>query len=195
MTLRVLFLHGLEGSPTGLKARRLRAMPGVEVVAPTLPTEPVLAFREAHGPGHPVPPEVTAPSLEVARRALLEGKPDVVVGSSFGGGLALWLAVKAHWEGPLVLLAPAGARLFALGHLPPRPGRVVIVHGRGDDVVPMGDSVRLAEASRCDVQLWLVDDTHALGRSVASGVLDEAVLAAAGNHLPKEDRAPGGGVG
>jgi pimeloyl-ACP methyl ester carboxylesterase len=182
MTLRLLFLHGLEGSPTGVKARRLRAMADVEVLAPSLPTEGVLAFRDANGPSVPVPPEVTAPAAEVARRALETGKPDVVVGSSFGGGLALWLAVKAHWEGPLVLLAPAGARLFALGHLPPRPGRVLILHGRGDDVVPMSDSVRLAESCRCDVALWLVDDTHTLGRSVASGLLDEAVRHVASGH-------------
>jgi len=175
MTLRVLFLHGLEGSPTGHKAQRLRAMPGVEVLAPALPTEGVRAFREAHGPTVPVPAEVTAPALEVARKALQDGQPQVVVGSSFGGGVALWLAVKGHWTGPLLLLAPAGARLFGLAHLPPRPGRVLVLHGRGDDVVPMGDSVRLAESSRCDVALWLVDDGHPLGTSVASGLLDEAV--------------------
>jgi len=181
MSLRVLFLHGLEGSPTGNKAQRLRAMPGVEVVAPALPTEAVRAFREAHGPGVPVPPEATAPALEVARRAVRDGAPQVVVGSSFGGGVAVWLAVKDHWTGPLVLLAPAGARLFGLAHLPPRPGRVVVLHGRGDEVVPMGDSVRLAESSRCDVALWLVDDGHPLAVSVASGLLDEAVrFAAAG---------------
>jgi len=79
-----------------------------------------------------------------------------------------------------VLLAPAAAKLFAVAALPRRQGRVVIVHGRRDDVVPVRDSIELAERSSCDVVLFLTDDGHRLQASVAAGVMDRAIANARG---------------
>jgi pimeloyl-ACP methyl ester carboxylesterase len=175
MTLRVLFFHGLEGSPTGHKPQRLRAMAHVEVVAPALPTGPLVEWMRSHGLGAARPKELIEPSLEVARHALAETKPDVVVGSSFGGGVSLWLACTGQWAGPLVLLAPAAAREFAPEGLQARGGRVVILHGRHDEVIAPRHSLELAERSQADVTLWLVDDDHRLTKSVDAGLMDEAV--------------------
>jgi fermentation-respiration switch protein FrsA (DUF1100 family) len=171
--MKVLFLHGLEGSPTGEKPRRLRAMAGVEVVAPALPTGPLQAWRASHPQGT-APVALVEPALEVATEALRAGA-DVVVGSSFGGGLALMLTVSGAWSGPLVLLAPAGVRAIAPQGLRERSAKVVVLHGRADEVVPVDDSLQFARQSRCGVTLWLVDDDHRLSASVAAGLLDDAV--------------------
>jgi pimeloyl-ACP methyl ester carboxylesterase len=174
--MRVLFLHGLEGSPQGDKPTRLRSIAGVEVIAPALPTGPLQVFRQANPRGS-IPAALVQPSLELALATLEECRPEVVVGSSFGGGVALWLAFTGAWQGPLVLLAPAGVKVLAPGGLKARAGRVLVVHGRRDEVVPVDDSLALARDSACELALWLVDDEHRLAASVGSGLLERALSA------------------
>lgn len=164
----IVFLHGLESGPGGHKATRLRTVH--QVTAPQLPTkrsQEWLAVKRAQ-----LPPDVAAEPLAVAAKAVAEARPDVVVGSSFGGAMA---AALLEWQGPLVLLAPAAEKLLGITALPKRRGRVVIVHGRRDEMVPCADSVRLASASACDLALWLVDDDHRLKASVDAGLMDEAI--------------------
>lgn len=151
-TPRVLFLHGLEGSPQGRKSRALGAR--FECVAPALPT----ADFEA--------------SVACARDALRAAGPDIVVGSSFGGAIALALLQRGVWCGPTLLLAPAGASQGLQQLLPPGNARVVIVHAVGDDLVPVEDSRALAQTGVADrVRLIEVEDDHALGAFVESGRL------------------------
>lgn len=127
-----------------------------------------------------LPASIAEGPLAVARETIERSSPDVLVGSSYGGGVAATLAARGIYEGPLVLLAPAAAKLFAVTALPRRQGRVVIVHGRRDDVVPVRDSIELAERSSCDVVLFLTDDGHRLQASVAAGVMDRAIANARG---------------
>ena len=98
-------------------------------------------------------------SLAVARDAVTRFRPDVVVGSSWGGGLATLLVQQGHWHGRVALLAPAGRRIAqALPSasktreqlLTPLPSRTVgvVVHGTRDTVVPPIDS-KLLTAHRC----------------------------------------------
>lgn len=164
----IVFLHGLESGPGGHKPTVLKQKH--TVTAPELPTREAMAHlsRELSA----LPAEIAAAPLRVAAEAVAAAKPDVVVGSSFGGGIA---AALSGWGGPLVLMAPAAEKLFRVTSLPKRPGRVVVIHGRRDDIVPCDDSVRLAAQSECDVALWLVDDDHRLKASVDAGLMEEAI--------------------
>ncbi|HEY1099337.1 MAG TPA: alpha/beta hydrolase, partial [Myxococcota bacterium] len=116
---RIVFLHGLEGSATGQKPTWLKSA-GHTVVAPTLETRALIAWLAALSPGTSpseakgVPLSTYAVAHASALEAIQQTRPDVVVGSSFGGGLAMQLQHEGHWRGPMVLLAPAGARLFGL---------------------------------------------------------------------------------
>jgi len=176
-----VFLHGLEGSATGPKPTWLKQA-GHDVVAPALDTSALVTWLSAldatslSGDGSPTegaPPSTIARAKQAAKDAVGAGA-DVVVGSSFGGGLALLLQSEGVWTGPLVLLAPAGARLFGLTSLS-TTSPVAILHGRHDDVVPVGDSIALARAAVGDVTLRLVDDDHRLLRSVSVGLLGDLV--------------------
>ncbi len=171
---RILFLHGLEGSPQGNKVRNLRAS-GFDVTAPALNPTAVVACLAA---GEPVPQSAFTGPLESAVVALNEAAPNLLMGSSFGGGLAMELVHRGLWSGPLVLLAPAGRKLFGLAHLPGGRGRVLVAHGRQDAVVPVAHSVELAASTPGEVQLWLLDDDHRLDASVNSGLLGRLVRAA-----------------
>ena len=99
-------------------------------------------------------------SLAVARDAVTRFCPEVVVGSSWGGGLATLLVQQGDWHGRVALLAPAGRRIAQVlpsrskvreQLLAPLPARTVgvVVHGTRDTVVPPIDS-KLLTAQRCD---------------------------------------------
>ncbi len=169
--VRVVFLHGLESSPTGPKVQRLRQRADFEVFAPLLPTQPIIDFLKQAKPDA-VPSELIEPSVLVGAEAVRRHAPHVVVGSSFGGMIAALLAQREVWAGPLVLLAPATRVTFSL---PARHGRAVILHGRQDETVPVEGSVQLAARSAAEVTLWLVDDDHRLTVSQREGRIERAI--------------------
>ena len=84
-SLKVLFLHGLESKPGGTKAKVLESA-GHEVINPRLPRE---SFRE---------------STRIAQAVIDSEKPDVIVGSSRGGAVAMAVDQK---DSKVVLIAPA----------------------------------------------------------------------------------------
>ncbi|MEY3013905.1 MAG: hypothetical protein RIT45_2640 [Pseudomonadota bacterium] len=162
--MQIVFLHGLESGPHGGKYRSLAARFG-EVASPDC--EGLLDIE---------------PRLQRARACLdaLAG-PVVLVGSSFGGLLGLVLAgERPEQVRGLVMLAPA------LHGVPSawmrRPAAATrIVHGRGDDIVPIEASRRFA--AQTGVTLLEVDDGHRLTDSHAemlAAVQDVLASVAAG---------------
>jgi alpha-beta hydrolase superfamily lysophospholipase len=120
--MKILFLHGWQSVPGGAKPSYL-ARHGHEVINPKLPDED---FRAA---------------VRIAQAEFDEHRPDVVVGSSRGGAVAMNLECG---DTPLVLLCPAWKR-----HGTARTVRknTAILHSRADDVVPFGDSEELVQSS------------------------------------------------
>lgn len=149
----VLFVHGLEGSPQGSKARFLAQH--FDAVAPALDTSDFEAC------------------VRTVADAISSRRPDVLVGSSFGGAVALALLQRGVFSGPTLLLAPA-ARALGLEARLPEGVPVIIAHGNRDTVVNPEDSRRLA-ATSTSVELVWVDDEHRLQSLVDSGELAELV--------------------
>lgn len=50
--------------------------------------------------------------LKIQQQELAENTPDIIVGSSWGGGIGLLLVSEGLWTGPIVLIAPALKRLL-----------------------------------------------------------------------------------
>src|SRR5262245_12547781 len=120
--MKILFLHGWQSVPGGVKPSYL-AGHGHEVINPALPDED---FAEA---------------VRIAQAEFDRHRPDVVVGSSRGGAVALNLDTA---DTPLVLLCPAWRRW---GTATKAQARAVILHSRADDVIPFADSEDLVRAS------------------------------------------------
>jgi pimeloyl-ACP methyl ester carboxylesterase len=104
-------------------------------------------------------------SLAVQVRLLEGQKVDVVVGSSFGGAIALELLARGLWTGPAVLLCPAHRLVaerawLASKKLPDEASKVVVVHGRQDETVPPEHSRSLVRNTAA--KLIEVDDDHRL---------------------------------
>jgi pimeloyl-ACP methyl ester carboxylesterase len=149
--LRVQFIHGLESSPQSTKATVLAEH--FEALTPAMQTD------DFEG------------CVATQYEALTTFRPDVVVGSSFGGGVAVALLQRGLWTGPTLLLAQAALRQ---GHAAELPEEVPIwlVHGTRDDIIDPEESRVLAQAGSADyVKLIEVDDDHPLRASVADGSL------------------------
>ncbi len=152
---RVHFIHGLEGSPHGSKAVFLAEHFDTET--PVMDTSDFAACVAAQ------------------RQAIERRVPEVVVGSSFGGAVAVRLLQVGAWRGPTVLLAQAAVH-FGVEERLPDDVPVIVVHGTEDDVVDIEGSRRLARTGTPGrVRLVEVPDGHRLESLVASGRLAELV--------------------
>ena len=159
--MKILFCHGMEGSPNGRKATALRDA-GHDLSAPPLPKED---FER---------------SLRLAAESLAECRPDVIVGSSRGGAVAMQVALASST--PLVLLAPAWRRF---GVAPAVRPDTRILHGIKDVVVPLADSVEIEKRSNLPAEnLIPVNDDHRLASPLALSALLRVVAEAAGDSRP-----------
>lgn len=120
--MRILFLHGWRSVPGGIKPTYL-AQHGHEVINPSLPDED---FAE---------------TVRIAQAEFDKHHPDVVVGSSRGGAIAMNMN---SGDTPFVLLCPAWKKYGTAKTVKPS---TVILHSRADDVVPFADSEELARTS------------------------------------------------
>jgi pimeloyl-ACP methyl ester carboxylesterase len=145
---RLIFLHGLESSGQGYKARLLRDL------FPAMLT-----------------PDFTGSIDErMAQLAPILGTVPgwTIIGSSFGGLMgALWACAHPQQVRRLVLLAPALSRPAFAENLPAPvdvPG--VVYHGQHDTVVPLEPVRALVEQTFPHLAFWVVDDDHMLRATV-----------------------------
>jgi hypothetical protein len=120
--MKILFLHGWQSVPGGVKPTFL-AQHGHTVINPKLPDEDFAA------------------AVKIAQAEFDRHQPDVVVGSSRGGAVAMNIE---SGSAKLVLLCPAWKKWGSAKTV--KPG-TVILHSRADDVVPFADSEELAKNS------------------------------------------------
>lgn len=149
---RLVWAHGLEGSPQGTKVQALRAA-GYDVAAAdynglTLLERVALLERET------------------------EGGDVLLAGSSYGGLTAAVVAARhpGRFAG-LLLCAPALALKEppvddVEAHRAPPGLPTVVIHGTQDTICPLDASRGYAERSGEHVELWVVDDGHRLDGSL-----------------------------
>ncbi|HEY2154801.1 MAG TPA: hypothetical protein VGH33_04180 [Isosphaeraceae bacterium] len=152
--MTVLYLHGLHSRPGGIKPTFLRNR-GHDVINPALPDDDFTA------------------SVRIARAAYDESMPDVVVGSSRGGAVAINIDSGST---PLVLIAPAWRRWGSAETA--KPG-TIILHAEADDVIPIEDSRDLIRASGLpESALVVVGPDHNMVDVAAFRALLDAIGAA-----------------
>lgn len=145
---RVLFLHGW-CSDGSTKSAFIRSL-GYEVAVPRLSD---LSFWRA---------------VVTAQIAFSEFRPNVIVGSSRGGAVALGVDSGTT---PLVLLAPAWKHFtFIRGY--ERPG--VVIHSPFDQIIPSSDSLELSLIMR-GLRLVMTGRDHQLNDPEARQALADAL--------------------
>lgn len=142
MDAKVLFCHGLETGPFGRKYAAL-VQAGFEVESPDCQGMSLLQRVK-----------VVMPLMQHV---------SIVVGSSFGGAVAVLASMRAgiRLKG-IVLCAPALDRVEEPAQLH-AVAPTIILHGLSDDVVPIEVSRRYAQ--RTGVELIELQDDHRLSRS------------------------------
>ena len=120
--MRILFLHGWHSVPGGVKPTYLMDH-GHEVINPALDDDDFDA------------------AVRTAQAEFDRHRPDVIVGSSRGGAVAMNLE---SGNTPLVLLCPAWKKYGSARTTKPA---TTILHSPADDVVPFADSKELVRNS------------------------------------------------
>ena len=147
---RLIFIHGLEGTSQGEKARLLRS------IFPAILTPDFTGALEAR--------------LDSLRVILGEEKGWRIIGSSFGGLMAaIFACERPEQVEQLILLAPALPWPdFAASPPAPVDVPVIIYHGMQDAIVPVQPTKALANKIFRNLDFRLVDDDHGLYKTVHS---------------------------
>lgn len=149
--IKIQFIHGLESSPQGRKAKVLSEV--FTTCVPSMDTNDFMGCIEIHA------------------KAIISFQPDILIGSSFGGAIAVELLRRGDWRGPTLLLAQAAFKFNPDTRLP-EGVPIVIVHGSHDQVIDIEDSRALSRTGSPDrVHFIEVDDNHELKKLVDSGQL------------------------
>ena len=160
--MKVLFLHGWKSVPGGVKPSFLTGA-GYEVINPALPDD---NFDE---------------SVRIAEAEYNKHQPDVIVGSSRGGAVAVNMNSK---DSPLVLLCPAWKNWGTATTIKPS---TTILHSRQDDVIPFSDSLELLANSGLPLESIIeVGDDHRLADKEPLGKMLEACEAIS-NKIQRND--------
>jgi hypothetical protein len=149
-----------------VEARLLRPL----AVAPTAVINPKL------------PDEDFAGAVCIAQAEFDKHRPQVVVGSSRGGAVAMTID---SGDARLVLLCPAWRKHGSARTV--KPG-TVIVHARADDVVPFADSEELVRSSGLPASALIeVGDDHRLADPESLGTMLEACLVGDEDEADQEE--------
>lgn len=159
--MKILFLHGWHSVPGGVKPTYLRNH-GHEVINPVLDDDDFDA------------------AVQTAQAAYDQHQPDVIVGSSRGGAVALNINSK---DTPLVLICPAWRNWGTVNTLKPNS---VILHSRQDEVIPFTDSEELVAKSGLPPETLIeVGSDHRLADEGSLSVMLWAChVLASGEKLP-----------
>jgi hypothetical protein len=148
--MNILLLHGWKSTPGGLKPTYLKDH-GHTVLNPALPDDDFDA------------------AVRIAQAEFDQGQPDVVVGSSRGGAVAMNIE---SGNTPLVLLCPAWKTWGTATTV--KPG-TLILHSRADETVPFADSGQLVKNSGLPLEALIeVGTEHRLADPESLAVMLEA---------------------
>jgi hypothetical protein len=154
--LKVLFFGGL--STRGSRQNTLRML-GFDVISPEFPDKAITAASGKVATGKGVIPSAFKKLfggkvdkywnqlIDIANTATMGYEPDLIIGSSQGGAIAMEIS-RRYPEAKLILLAPAW-RIYNVS--PIVKSSTTIIHGRKDKIVPFKDSVELAKINGCDL--------------------------------------------
>jgi alpha-beta hydrolase superfamily lysophospholipase len=149
--MSLLFLHGWQSAPGGRKPTYLKDH-GYKVRNPRLPDDDFDA------------------AVRIAQANYDRHHPDVVVGSSRGGAVAVNIDSGTT---PLVLLCPAWKTWGGATTVQPN---ITILHSPADDVVPFEDSLELIKNSGiAESALVVVGNDHRLADPEPLAAMLEAV--------------------
>ena len=182
---KILYLHGLEGSPDGSKASYLRK--NWSAFTPPIRTEAVSDLRSKYsGVWKNSSFEEIEEAMSTAYSDALDAvnylKPDIVVGSSLGAAILYKLFADEHYSGSAIFLAPAIPHLLSddvisKGSAGVSQNPSCWVLAELDTLVPNSVNASLCKAVSGNL-IYSPNDSHRLHKALNSGLIDAAILTA-----------------
>ncbi len=162
--MKIFFLHGWHSVPGGVKPTYLKKHDHT-VINPSLDDDDFDA------------------AVRTAQAEYDQHQPDVIVGSSRGGAVALNINSN---DTPLVLLCPAWKNWGTVKRL---KANSLVLHSRNDEVIPFADSEELIASSGLSPETLIeVGNDHRLADDESLSVMLWACkLLASGEQLPWQD--------
>ena len=149
--MKILFLHGLESVPGGKKPKYLESL-GHDVLNPALLKDDFEA------------------SVQIAQKVFDSESPDIIVGSSRGGAVAMALKgvnVKT------ILIAPAYKKYEITPTHVSKSGDRIVLHSICDNVISVKDSADLV--TNCGYQLHVCGADHRMSDDDALIMLGKVI--------------------
>lgn len=153
-----IFLHGLDSSPQGTKARYF-AEHYKDMIIP-------------HFTGN------LEDRMQLLYETLKDKEKIILVGSSFGGLMSTIFAIKYPERCErLILLAPA-INLLTEDLIPTEPIKIPtwIFHGEDDNVIPLESVKEISKRLFSDLRFYIVKDDHQLRDTFLNLEWDELLL-------------------
>ena len=168
---KILYLHGKEGSVQGTKVRYIQSLNKYKTVCFPYDTGVGDQPWQDFIPGCIEKAKKWVQGIEEVDGQEIQGeRPDLIVASSFGGGVLLSLIQSGDWQGDSIILAGAGIK-YGLPATLPTGQKTVLIHGVEDEIISMLDSVVLGSSSE-DAKVVLLKDGHRLYRILGeTGIL------------------------
>ena len=161
---KILFLHGKESNCQGRKVQHIKNLQKYDVCCEPYNTGGKGADGRAFVLG----------CVDATKRAIQLHKPDLLIGSSFGGAVLLKLLQTGAWTKPSIMLAGAGI-LYGMDPILPKDIPVILIHGTEDTLIPLDDSVQLTRSSAL-AKLIVIQDIHPLHYLVAqTNILETSI--------------------
>jgi alpha-beta hydrolase superfamily lysophospholipase len=155
----IIFIHGLESSGTGFKARLLREIfPNIHTPTFTESTPDTLMY------------DLLEVRMSELNTILNTKKKWIIIGSSFGGLMACLFTLNVPYKViKLILLAPflVSRKLKPIFYAPVDIP-VIVYHGRNDRIVPYKQAQERATKFFTNLEYNIVDDDHSLHKTVKS---------------------------
>jgi len=153
----IIFIHGLESTGKGYKARLLKDIfPNIHTPTFTESTPDILMY------------DLLEIRMSELNSILNTKKKWVIIGSSFGGLMATLFTLNVPYKViKLVLLAPflvsrkLKPTLYNPVNIP-----VIVYHGRNDRIVPYKQAQERATKFFSNLEYHIVDDDHTLHKTV-----------------------------
>ena len=181
--VKVLYLHGLEGSPQGTRSQHLRET--WSAFTPGLRTQDVSELRLKCGGNWK---NVSFEEIDVAVTQTFQDaldavnylQPDIIIGSSLGAAILYKLYANGHYDKAGVFLAPAIPHLLPSSEISEGYGvipkhQTFWVLGEVDTIVSNADNAAICKAVSGNL-IYSPNDSHRLHKAVNSGLIDAAIL-------------------
>ncbi len=152
----IIYIHGLKSSGKAFKGQRLKKWlpecitPDFEIYNPNTPIKNLLEIR-----------------MKQLYSILNKKSPWIIIGSSFGGLMAVWfISQNPEKVSKLILLAPylsspeLNPKIYTKVKIP-----VVVYHGKHDKIVSPNQSKIFAENLFTNLNYNIVDDDHSLHKT------------------------------